>query len=225
MDMKCLSLAACLQFTVAVWTELTNFKIHKKVCRSVPLLATIIGDQAKTICVARCAHMEHCSGIKFQGMSIDTVSTCKLIGYKTLDAANQQIDIHNAFFKSTFQLCPDGFIQILNSCYKFITDDNNHDGKIHLVRHTQAHAKWTFFTWCNQKMTRTCTNGLKMSIFSINTNSLMHNTTCSTAGIDRIVKFKNQLIPLSELVALLCKDTVELIFNEFIHDYSINVTY
>ena len=131
MEMKFLSLAARLQFTVAVWTELTPLKIHKKVYRSVPVLATIIGDQAKTICVARCTHIEHCSGSKFEEMSIDTASTCKLIGYKTLDGANQQIDVHNAFFKSDFQLCPDGFIQIMNSCYKFIFDDNTHAGKIH----------------------------------------------------------------------------------------------
>ena len=79
--------------------------------------------------------------------SIDTASTCTLIGYKTLDIANQQMDINNAFFKSNFQLCPDGLIQILNSCYKFISDDNNHEGKIHLLGKNitgPTHAKWAF---------------------------------------------------------------------------------
>ena len=145
--MKFLSFAACLQFNVAFWIENIHYEIHETTYKSMPVLETITGNRAKTACVTKCSHMEQCSGSKFEGTSIDTASTCKLIGYKTLDIANQQMDINNVFFKSDFQLCPDGFIQILTSCYKFISDDNNHEGKIHLLGKNitgPTHAKWAF---------------------------------------------------------------------------------
>ena len=131
MDLKFLSFAVWLQFAVAVWIETTHFKIDNKVYKSMPVLETISDSQAYRTCVTKCATLDTCSTSKFEGIDIDSSSTCKLIGYKTLDATNQLMDIHNAFFKSDFQLCPDGFIQILNSCYKFITDDNHHDAKLH----------------------------------------------------------------------------------------------
>ena len=123
-NMKFLSFAACIQFNIAVWIENTYYEIHETTYRSMPVLETISDNHAHRTCVTKCATLDQCSGSKF-----DTPATCKLIGYKTLDTTNQQMDIDNAYFKSDFQLCPDGFIQILNSCYKFISDDNNHDGK------------------------------------------------------------------------------------------------
>ena len=98
-----------------------------------PVLETISDNQVHRTCITKCATLDQCSGSKFEGTSIETASTCKLIGYKTLDIANEQMDINNAYFKSDFQLCPDGFIQILGSCYKFISDNNNYDGKVHYL--------------------------------------------------------------------------------------------
>ena len=130
MDLKFLSFAVLLQFSVAVWIETTHYELHNKVYRSMPVLETISDSHPHTTCITKCATLEQCSGSKFEENSIDTASTCKLIGYKTLDTTNQQMDINNAFFKSDFRLCPGGFIQILNSCYKFISDDNDYDGKL-----------------------------------------------------------------------------------------------
>ena len=130
MDLKFLSFAVLLQFSVAVWIETTHYQLHNKVYRSMPVLETISDSHPHTTCITKCATLEQCSGSKFEENSIDTASTCKLIGYKTLDTTNQQMDIDNAFFKSDFRLCPGGFIQILNFCYKFISDDNDYDGKL-----------------------------------------------------------------------------------------------
>ena len=44
----------------------------------------------------KCANLEQCSGSKFEGMSNDAISGRKLIGYKTLDIANQRMAIYNA---------------------------------------------------------------------------------------------------------------------------------
>ena len=133
MDLKFLSFAVLFHFSVAIWIETTHYQLHNKVYRSMLVLETISDNQVHRTCITKCATLNQCSGSKFEGTSIETASTCKLIGYKTLDVANQQMDINNAFFKSDVQLCPDGFIQILSSCYKFISDDNNHEGKIHLL--------------------------------------------------------------------------------------------
>ena len=130
MDLKFLSFAVLLQFSVAIWIETTHYELHNKVYRSMPVLETISNSHAHTTCITKCATLDQCSGSKFEETSMDTTSTCKLIGYKTLDTTNQQMDIDNAFFKSDFRLCPGGFIQILDSCYKFISDDNDYDGKL-----------------------------------------------------------------------------------------------
>ena len=125
-----------VQFTAAIRVETTHYNIHQTVYKSMPVLETISDKHAHRTCITKCAHLEQCYGSKLEEMSNVATSSCKLIGYKTLDAANQQIDIHNAFFKSDFELCPDGFIQIMNSCYQFITDDNNHDGKFQCHFHS-----------------------------------------------------------------------------------------
>ena len=130
MDLKFLSFAVLLQFCVAIWIETTHYELHNKVYRSMPVLETISNSHAHTTCITKCATLDQCSGSKFEETSMDTASTCKLIGYKTLDTTNQQMDIDNAFFKSDFRLCQGGFIQILDSCYKFISDDNDYDGKL-----------------------------------------------------------------------------------------------
>ena len=129
MDFKILSIATAVHLTAVSAIEITHYKLDNSLYKSMPILQTITGTDAYITCVAECATTEQCSGSKMEHLDIGASTTCKLIGYKTLNTTDTQMDITRAFFKSDFDLCPDGFTRILNSCYKFISDDNDRDGK------------------------------------------------------------------------------------------------
>ena len=108
--------------------EITHYQIHGDTYTSMSILKTVNNNQTHGLCLFKCTQERLCIGSKFEGTDFENSATCKLIGHKALDAATEQMDIDNTFFKLNFQLCPHGFIRILNSCYKFLTDDNTYAG-------------------------------------------------------------------------------------------------
>ena len=132
MATKVFSYITFLQFLVVDSVKITHYQMENTIRTSMSIIETITDNEDYSICARKCARQQLCIGSKFEETNIENSASCKLIGHKALDAATQQMDIANAFFKLDFQLCPDGFIQILNSCYKFISGGNTHSGKVRL---------------------------------------------------------------------------------------------